>query len=332
MQFIFKYLKDYKKLLAGVLVLAAINQIFSLLDPQVFRLLVDNYATKVDVLSKADFFRGITLLLLAFIGVALISRIAKNFQDYYVNVITHRLGTKLYAESVHHSLFLPYKIFTDQSSGEILQKMKKAREDIQRIITGLINVLFVYILGIAFVLAYAFWVHWLIGLVIFLVVPTLGITIFLISRRIKNIQTKVVSQQASLAGFTTETLRNIELFKSLGLEQQEIDRLNKVNDAILDLELRRVKLVRTLSFIQGTLINGLRAFIMLVMLYLMYNQVVSLGQFFTLLFYSFFLFSPLAELANLAEQYQQARASSEELDKVLNIPPEPQPKNPIAID
>ncbi|OGY94096.1 MAG: ABC transporter ATP-binding protein [Candidatus Komeilibacteria bacterium RIFOXYC1_FULL_37_11] len=331
MKFIFKYLKDYRKTLVGVLFLATINQVFSLLDPQIFRLLVDNYAARVNELSKAEFFSGSGLLLLGFVSVALISRIAKNFQDYYVNVITHRLGTKLYAESVHHSLFLPYKIFTDQSSGEILQKMKKAREDIQRIITGLINVLFVYILGIAFVLAYAFWVHWLIGLVIFLVVPTLGITIFLISRRIKNIQTKVVSQQASLAGFTTETLRNIELVKSLGLEQQEIDRLNKVNDAILDLELKRVKLVRTLSFIQGTLINGLRAFIMLVMLYLMYNQVVSLGQFFTLLFYSFFLFSPLAELANLAEQYQQARASSEELDKVLNIPPEPQPKNPIAI-
>ncbi|KKP90806.1 MAG: ABC-type multidrug transport system, ATPase and permease component [Parcubacteria group bacterium GW2011_GWA2_36_10] len=331
MQFIFKYLKDYKKLLAGVLVLAAINQIFSLLDPQVFRLLVDNYATKVDVLSKADFFRGITLLLLAFIGVALISRLAKNFQDYYVNVITHRLGTKLYAQSVQHALSLPYRVFEDQSSGEVLRKLQKAREDIQRLITSLINVLFVYLLGITFVAIYAFWISWLIGAVLFLIVPVLAFTIFLISRRIGTVQKKVISSQASLAGYTTETLRNVELVKSLGLEQQEIERLNKVNDQILDLELERVRLVRTLSFIQGTLLNALRALIMLVMLILMWQQVLSMGQFFTLLFYSFFLFNPLAELSNIAEQYQQAKASDAALQEILKMSPEAKPENPVEI-
>lgn len=331
MKFIFTYLKDYKKTLTGVLILASINQIFSLLDPQIFRMLIDNYASKVNDFTREEFFRGVGFLLLAFVGVALVSRIAKNFQDYYVNVITHRLGTKLYARSVHHSLFLPYRIFGDQSSGEILRKMQKARDDIQRIITGLINIMFVYILGISFVLIYAFWVHWIIGLVIFLIVPTLGITMFVISRRIKIVQTKVVEKQANLAGFTTETLRNIELVKSLGLEQQEIDRLNNVNEHILSLELERVKLVRTFSFIQGTLVNGLRAIIMFVMLYLMFNHLMSLGQFFTLLFYSFFLFNPLAEMGNLAEHYQEARASNEELNKILNTPPEPRPKNPQEI-
>src|SRR3989339_101358 len=331
MQFIFKYLKDYKKLLVGVLVLAAINQIFSLLDPQVFRLLVDNYATKVDVLTKTEFFHGITWLLLAFIGVAFVSRVAKNFQDYYVNVITHRLGTKLYAHSVQHALSLPYRVFEDQSSGEVLRKLQKAREDIQRLITSLINVLFVYLLGITFVAIYAFWISWLIGAVLFLIVPVLAFTIFLISRRIGTVQKKVISSQASLAGYTTETLRNVELVKSLGLEQQEIERLNKVNDQILDLELERVRLVRTLSFIQGTLLNALRALIMLVMLILMWQQVLSMGQFFTLLFYSFFLFNPLAELSNIAEQYQQAKASDAALQEILKMSPEAKPENPVEI-
>lgn len=331
MQFIFTYLKDYKKILAGTLVLAAINQIFSLLDPQVFRLLVDGYATKILDMSRDEFFRGVGLLLLAFVGVALVSRIAKNFQDYYVNVITHRLGTRLYAKSVEHSFSLPYQVFEDQSSGEVLRKMQKARDDIQALITSLISLLFVYALGIGFILIYAFWVHWIIGLVIFLIVPSLGTTIFLISKRIRKVQTEVVKEQASLAGHTTETLRNVELVKSLGLEAQEIKRLNKVNDNILQLELRRVKLVRTMSFIQGTLLNGLRALIMFAMLWLMFERKISLGEFFSLLFYSFFLFSPLAELSKVAEQYQQAKASNESLQQVLSMPPEPEPTNPVEI-
>ncbi|MBU1202739.1 ABC transporter ATP-binding protein/permease [Patescibacteria group bacterium] len=332
MKLLFRYIKDYKKMLTGVLILAAINQIFSLLDPQIFRLLIDNYASKVDQLTKQEFFRGSGLLLLAFVGVALVSRIAKNFQDYYVNVITHRLGTKLYARSVEHSFYLPYSVFADQSSGEILQKMQKARDDLQRLITGLVNLLFVYLLGIIFVLIYAFFVHWIIGASIALIVPTLAITIFFISRRIKLVQNQVVKEQSALAGATTETLRNVELVKSLGLEDQEIKRLNDVNEHILSLELKRVKLVRTLSFIQGTLLNGLRALIMFIMLYLMFDHLISLGQFFTLLFYSFFLFSPLAELGNLAEQYQQAKSSSEALEKVLAMEPEKQIDNPIVVD
>jgi ATP-binding cassette, subfamily B, bacterial len=332
MKFIFIYLKDYKKILIGVLVLAAINQIFSLLDPQIFRLLIDNYANKALEMERSVFFRGVGLLLVGFVTVALISRIAKNFQDYYVNVITHRLGTRLYAKSVDHSLSLPYSVFADQSSGEILRKMQKARDDIQRLITSLINVLFVYVLGITFVLLYAFWVHWLVGVTIFLIVPSLGFTIFLISRKIRVVQKKVVAEQASLAGYTTETLRNVELVKSLGLEKQEINRLNKVNDHILELELQRVKLVRTLSFIQGTLLNGLRALIMAMMLWLVFEQKLTLGEFFTLLFYSFFLFNPLAELSNIAEQYQQSKASNEALQDILAMEPEQSPTNPVKVD
>jgi ATP-binding cassette subfamily B protein len=124
----------------------------------------------------------------------------------------------------------------------------------------------------------------------------------------------------------------VELVKSLGLEAQEIERLNKANEHILALDLRRIKLIRTLSFIQGTLLNALRALIMLIMLWLIFNGELSLGQFFTLLFYSFFLFNPLTELSVVAEQYQQAKSSHEELNKILSIPPEPKPTNPVKLE
>jgi len=332
MGFLFKYLKDYRKTLIGVLLLATINQVFSLLDPQIMRLIVDRYATRVNELAKGEFVSGVGWLLLAFVFVAFVSRVAKNFQDYYVNVITNKLGTKLYARSVEHALALPYVMFEDESSGAILQRMQKARNDIQILITSMINVLFVYLLGISFVIAYAFWVHWLVGLTIVLIVPFLAGAIFVISRRIKKVQKIIVGQQAALAGYTTETLRNVELVKSLGLEGQEIERLNKTNNNILQLELQRVKLVRTLSFIQGTLLNGLRALVMFIMLWLVFHQEMTLGQFFTMLFYSFFLFNPLAELSNISEQYQESRASYEALEKILNTPAEPKPLHPVLID
>ena len=74
------------------LVLATINQVFSLLDPLIFRYVIDEYATRFQEYTTGEFFRGVSLLLGAAVGVAFVSRVAKNFQDYFINVITQRLG------------------------------------------------------------------------------------------------------------------------------------------------------------------------------------------------------------------------------------------------
>ncbi len=331
MKLLLSYLKKHKKMLIGALALGTTNQVFSLLDPQIFRMIIDNYANRVNELSQAEFFKGVGLLLLAVIGVALISRIAKNFQDYYVNVITQRIGTGLYSQGVSHSFALPFRMFEDQRSGELLQKLQKAKQDAQNFITSSINILFLSLVGMTFVLIYAYTVNWLAGLFYTLTIPILGITSYFISRKIKTAQTNIVKRSSELAGTTTETLRNVELVKSMGLEEQETSKLNNVNEQLLQLELTKVKLVRKLSFIQGTLINALRSAIMFLMLWLIFSGQLTLGQFFSLLFYSFFIFNPLAELGTVTTHFQEARASMEQLESILKIAPEPKPLNPPAL-
>jgi ATP-binding cassette, subfamily B, bacterial len=331
MKLLFNYLGRYKKLLTAALLLATINQVFSLLDPQVIRLLVDGYVRKADQLHRPEFMKGVALLLLAYIAVALISRIAKNFQDYSVNVVSQRVGAQLYERSVSHSFSLPYAVFEDQRSGEILQKMQKARADAQSLITNFVNLVFVSLVGLAFVTVYAFAVHWAIGLVYLLLAPTLGTFMFFISRRIKAQQKVIVTQTAELAGATTETLRNVELVKSLGLENQEIVRLNQVNAQILGLELKKIRFLRAYSFLQGTMINTVRVGTLFLMLVLIYEKSITLGQFLALFFYSFAVFSPLAELGAIIAQYQEAKASMDKLEEVLAIEPAPKPVDPEPI-
>jgi ATP-binding cassette subfamily B protein len=317
MRLLFSYLSNYKKILFFALFLAFINQAFSLLDPQIFRLIIDNYATRIGHIPQGEFIRGVVLLLLASMGVALVSRTAKNFQDYYVNVATQRVGARMYQQSVSHSFSLPYSIFEDQRSGQLLQNLSKARDDAQKLITSSVNTVFLSLVGIIIVIGYAFTVNWLIGSAYFLVIPAVGTAMFYTGRKIKAFQKEIVAQTAELAGSTTETMRNVELVKSLGLESQEAKRLNDVNGRILELELKKVKFVRKISFLQGTIINAVRSLIMLLMLWLVFNQSISLGQFFTLLFYSFAIFSPLADLGPVSSQYQETRASMDILQKIL---------------
>src|SRR6188474_1475274 len=188
MALLWSYLKRYRKLVVLALVLAAINQIFSLLDPLIFRYVIDRYATQYQLYTTAQFFRGVSMLLLAAVGVAFVSRVAKNFQDYFISVITQRLGAQLYADGIRHTLAVPYQVFEDQRSGETLGKLQKVRADVEKLMSIAVNLLFQTIVGIVFVMIYALSVHWLIAPVYFSTVPILGFLSSVLSRRIKDIQ------------------------------------------------------------------------------------------------------------------------------------------------
>jgi ATP-binding cassette, subfamily B, bacterial len=325
------YLKGYWPLVALALLLAAVNQVFSLLDPLIFRHVIDEYATRFSEYTTGQFFRGVSLLLGAAVGVAFISRVAKNFQDYFINVITQRLGAQIYADGIRHSLELPYSVFEDQRSGETLGKLQKVRTDVEKLISASINILFTSVVGIIFVMVYAWTVHWLIAPIYFLTIPALGILSSVLSRKIKVIQKVIVAETTALAGATTESLRNIELVKSLGLAPQEIARLNSTTGRILQLELKKVRYIRSLSFVQGTTVNLLRTSIMFLMLYLIFTQAITVGQFFSLFIYSFFIFGPLQELGNIINIYREAEVSLQNFQNILEMKKEPRPLNPVPL-
>jgi ATP-binding cassette subfamily B protein len=332
MKLLYQYARQYWKLFFAALLLAATNQVFSLLDPLIFRHVIDSYATKYHQYTQAQFIRGAGLLVLAAVGVAFVSRVAKNFQDYFVNVIVQRLGAKMYSDGIRHSLDLPYHVFEDQRSGETLGKLQKVRSDVERFITAAVNVLFISLIGLVFVMIYAFRVHWSIAPAFLLTVPLLGIISSVLSKRIKKMQKTIVAETTALAGSTTESLRNIELVKSLGLAQQEVTRLNGITGKILNLELKKVKYLRSLSFVQGTAVNALRSGILFLMLYLIFRQEITIGQFFSLWIYSFYIFGPLQELGNVINIYRETEVSLQNFQQILDTPRDPKPIAPEPLD
>ena len=313
------------------LVLATINQVFSLLDPYIFRHVVNNYATKPELYTKSDFLYGVGLLLLGTIFVAFVSRVAKNFQDFYLNRVSQRVGADLYSDGVAHTLSLPFSVFEDERSGETLGKLQKARVDSEKFIAAFVNILFVSLVGFIFVTIYSINVYWMIAVVFFIVPVFLGLLSSVLTKKIKDIQTLIVKETTALAGSTTESLRNIELVKSLGLENQEIERLNTTTEKILELELKKLKYIRSMSFIQGSVVNFLRTGIMFFMLYLIFVKEITFGEFFSLLFYSFYIFSPLQELGNVITTYREAEASLVSFGKLMQTPKEEKAEKPKTI-
>lgn len=331
MKLLYQYLKKYKGLIAIALLLAAINQTFSLLDPYVFGKIIDRFASKADQYDQTAYIKGTGFLLLCAIGVAMVSRIAKAFQDYVTSLIVQKFGAQVYTDGLQHSLKLPFQQFEDQRSGETLNVLQKVRQDCEKFIGNVINVLFFSLVGIVFVMIYAFSVDpWLV-LIYFVASFILFTLTNFLSKKIKSIQKTIVKETNILAGATTESLRNIELVKSLGLTSQEVARLNLSTQKILQLELKKVRGLRSISFVQGTFVNLLRQSIMFFLLMLIFREKLSVGQLITLQFYSFFIFGPLQEMGNVILSYREAEASLNNFETILNTPVEPIPLNPKEI-
>src|SRR5687768_628456 len=331
MKILLNYLKNYKGLIAIALFLAATSQVFSLLDPHITGKIVDNFIEKTDVLPRDEFISGILYLVGLAVGAAMVSRIAKNLQDYFTSIVVQKLGAQMYADGLKHSLELPFQTFEDQRSGETLGILQKVRTDSEKFITSFISVLFATLVGMIFVIIYSLSVSYKVTLVYFASVPIIAFTSWLLSRKIKVVQKSIVKETTALAGSTTESLRNIELVKSLGLANQEIERLNKTTYKILGLELKKVKYVRGMSFLQGTTVNFIRSVMIVILLLLIFDRELTPGMYFTFLFYSFFLFTPLQELGNVIIAYREAEVSLLNFHRILNLPKERKPENPVNV-
>jgi ATP-binding cassette, subfamily B, bacterial len=334
MKILISYLQHHRWVVALALVLAAINICFSLLDPYITGIIVDQYMVPKNhkVYSFEYRFHGSLVLVALTVGAAMVSRIAKNFQDYYTNIITQKVGAQMYADGLKHSLELPYQVFEDQRSGETLSILQKVRTDCQTFITSFISILFVSLVGMIMVIVISIKVNYQVTLVYFVAIPVIAFVSSALSKRIKRIQRSILSQTNALAGSTTESLRNIELIKSLGLVKQEVERLNKTTYKILDLELKKVKYVRSMSFVQGTTVNFVRSTMVVILLMLIFKNTLTPGSYFMFLFYSFFLFNPLQELGTVVQNWRDAEVSLDNFSGIMETPVDPKPEKPVLVE
>lgn len=343
MKIFYSYLKQHKPLLFLALTLAAINQIFSLSDSIITGKLINHFGTEHTETGNShywfigasynDFVKNILFWLGLSIGAAMLSRIAKNFQDYFTNIVIQRVGAQMYTDGIKKTLSLPFQDFEDQRSGETLGKLQKLKADTEKFVTLFISLVFQSIIGLVFVTLYTFNVShnkW-ISLLFLATVPIIGFVSSYLGKKIKTVSRLILSETTSLAGATTESLRNIELVKSLGLVQQEEQRLNSTTLKILGLELKKVRFVRSLSFIQGTTVHLVRTSIVFVLYSFVFQKDIKVGDLITLMFFSFFIFNPLQELGNVIAVYNETKVSMDNFSKLMDAKAEDVPAYPTKL-
>jgi len=325
------YLKPFRKWLFLAMGLAAIAQILELIDPIIFGKIIDNYTVNTDGRSEEELVKGVIKLLALAISIALMARLANAFTDYFTRLVVQKFGLSVFDEGLKHTLRLPYSEFEETSSGHLLSLLQKVRNDNERFINSFISSLFSAIVGVAFLIWYAITKLWALIPVFLIGVVWLGGLTGLLSRKIKTIQRSVIQETNKMSGSITESIRNIEFVKSMGLTWPEIRRLKTFTGNIFNLEMQKVKKIRTLSFFQRSVLLILKESILFILLWLIFRHLLTTGELIAMQFISTRIMFPLQELGSIMLAYREAEASLHIFSNLMKKETEFRPEEPVDI-
>lgn len=331
MNLLWQYLKPYKYWVALALLLAGIAQILALYDPIIFGQIIDQYALNPKEKSQDELVKGVLKLLVIAIAIALLSKLFNTFKEYIIRMIVQKFGMQIFNDGLRQTLRLPFQEFEDQSSGEILSILQKVRSDTEKFISSFINILFSSMVGIGFLMWYAVTKHWALIPVFLIGVVLLGGLTSILSRSIKTLQRSLIRQNRQMSGTITESLRNIELVKSLGLTYPEIRRLKVHTQEIYDLEMAKVKKMRTLTFFQGGILVLLKQSILFILLWLIFRNILTPGELISMQFISTGIIVPLQDLGSIILSYREAETALQLFNELMQKQPEFSPEDPVEV-
>ena len=331
MSLLWKYLRPFYKLILLSLLLAGISQLLNLVDPIILGKIIDDYATNINNRPQQELMREVIFWLMVAIGIALLARVAKAFQEYTTRKTVARFGMQIFNDGLRQTLRLSFQEFEESRSGETLSVLQKVKTDTERFVNSFINVVFSSLVGVGFLIWYSITKSGLLIPIFIIGVLVLAALTGTLSKKIKRVQRSINKETNRMSGIMTESLRNIELVKSLGLTFPEIRRLSDMTRNIYDLEMQKVRKVSTLSFLQGSALNILRHSILFMLLWLIFRNVLTTGELISMQFISTTIFGPLQDLGNIIVQYREVEVSVANFDSLMKKPIEQRPAYPVDV-
>ncbi len=321
LKFLSKYWKEERGKIALIFIFVILSQSLSLIEPFFFATIISKYMAQPQSFPSADvFFKSLSLIVLAWIGVAFGARLFKNLQSYYVGTVADRIGIRVLEHAYNHVLLLPMSFHSQQKAGEVFRKLSKARDDITALFQVMFDKIFQNSFSIVVVFGIVFYKSWRMGVALFGFIPLFFLVTWIFTRRIKKTQIEINKINEQLFGSSFEAVSHIELVKAFSSEQEEEDHL-KHDNQLQHLRLKKKTLAyQGLGFAQGTVVNLARVVLLWWGAVLSFRGLLSFANAILFNFYSFAVYQPLYDLGDIYTKYGEGVAAVDRLQSVLDEP------------
>lgn len=305
----------YRKLFAEVIIASFFLQIFALVTPLFFQVVMDKVLvhrgfTTLDVLAVGFF---VIVVFEAFLG---------GFRNYLFSHTTNRVDVELGSRLFNHLLSLPLAYFESRQVGQNVARVREL-DTIRNFITGtaltlVIDLLFVFVF-IAVMWYYSPALTW----IVLATIPAYALLSLFITPILRHRLNQKFEHGAANTAFLTESITGIGTVKSLAVEPQMRKKLEGHLSSYVHASFRSQNLSNVAGQVAG-LINKLMTLgIIWYGAHLVIDGAITVGQLVAFNMLAGRVSGPVLKLVQLWQEFQQAGISIERLGDILNSPREP---------
>ncbi len=300
----------YRRLLLEVLAVSAVLQVFGLVSPLMFQVVMDKV-----MVNRA--FNTLNVVCVALLISAIFEVLLNGVRNYVFAHTASRIDVELGARLFRHMLALPLAYFGVRRVGDTVARVREL-ENIRNFLTGqtltaLIDLCF-SIIFLAVMCMYSVWLT----LVVVVSLPVYAVISMMITPMLRQRLNEKFARTADNQSFLVETVSGIETIKAMAVEPQFTRRWDNTLAGYVSAGFR----VTSLGNVGQQLIQLVGKLVSLVTLFLGARFVIegklSVGQLVAFNMMAQHVAAPVLRLAQLWQDFQQIGISMSRLGDVLN--------------
>lgn len=300
----------YRKLLGEVLLVSFVLQIFSLLTPLFFQVVMD----------KVLVHHGLTTLdviAIGLLGIMLFETVLSGLRSYVFAHTASRIDVELGSRLFRHLVTLPLPYFQARRVGDSVARVREL-ENIRSFLTGnTITLLLDVLFSVVFIAVMFFYSGWL-TLVVLLSLPLYVVVSLFITPLLRARLNESFARGAENQAFLVETVNGIDTLKSMAVEPQITRKWDNQLAAYVSAGFK----TQTLSTIANESVSLIGKLVTVATLWLGARLVIdgqlSVGQLIAFNMLAGRVAQPIMRLAQLWTNFQQTGVSVQRLGDILN--------------
>jgi ATP-binding cassette, subfamily B, bacterial HlyB/CyaB len=305
----------YRGLLSEVLMASFFLQLFALVSPLFFQVVID----------KVLVHRGLTTLDVIVIGLLVVSAfesVLTALRTYVFSHTTNRIDVELGARLFKHLVALPISYFEARRTGDSVARVREL-ENIRNFLTSsaltlLIDLFFTFVfLGVM-----AFYSLWLTGIVLISFPFYIAISV-LVTPVFRHHLNEKFNRGAENQAFLVETITGIETLKALAVEPQMQRRWEEQLASYVRSSFRVSNLGNWASQSIQLINKVVTAAILFFGAKAVIGGAMTIGELVAFNMLAGRVSQPVLRLAQIWQDFHQARISIDRLGDILNVPAEP---------
>jgi len=239
--------------------------------------------------------------------------------NYLMNSVGAKI-VKTVRDAVYEKLLrLPMSFFCKDSSGNVISKVLNDVDLLKGTVSNTIKDFIVEGLTVIVLACVAFYRRWDLALLSFVVIPLMLYVITKLGKRMKDIGMKTRYRIAKVTSLLHETLHGIKIIKAFTMEFDMRQRYKKALHEHYRNIMREVRTEEFTSFLTETIAGLSVALIVFYGGYLVVNEKISSGDFFSFTTAIILMYTPLKRLSRVNASFQRGRNVIERLREIIFI-------------